>query len=256
MSIKRMVAVWGLSKHRNARALLLLLAIADFADEDGFAWPSQRTLASMTRTHHRNIPRVIEELRASGELLVLNRDRQRSNLYVVTLGLEREQIESALERAREMGATNTRDAIATIAHAITTTAPAITTTAPKTEVPSFQHEVPSFQHEVPSKATRGAIKGTSDPLDPSFDPSGNREDVSFLWKQILTDLRGSMAEGTFNVNLLDSKVVAAENGAWRVRLKSAMAVEWVSHRLRPMVERAVERYAPGVALEFVSKEGG
>ena len=38
MSIKRMNAVWNLSK-QSGSALLVLLALADRADDDGFCWP-------------------------------------------------------------------------------------------------------------------------------------------------------------------------------------------------------------------------
>jgi hypothetical protein len=270
--IKRMVAVWELSNHGGS-ALLLLLAIADYADENGLAWPGTSALAQKTRLYRGGIPRVIDRLCASGELLAMNRLRQRSNLYVVTPGLTPEQLAAAIERARAMGATSIRgkddltvpkevlEVVSGGHHPKEVSSQGVHQVSSQGvhhqgEVSSQGVQVSSQGVHVYSQGGQGVLTGRIDPSLSVIDPSKNQGDVSFLWKQILADLRGSMAEGTFNINLLDSKVVAADNGTWTVLLKSAMAVEWVGNRLRPMVERTVERYASGVALEFVSKAGG
>lgn len=73
MSIRVMSAVWERSAHSGS-ALLLMLAIADFARDDGVAWPSLSTLAGKTRMSDRQIRRLVLACESSGELDV---DRSR-----------------------------------------------------------------------------------------------------------------------------------------------------------------------------------
>jgi hypothetical protein len=61
--------VWQHSRNKGA-PLLLLLALADFANDDGVCWPSMATLARKVRvTTTRAIQQLIVKLRASGELI-------------------------------------------------------------------------------------------------------------------------------------------------------------------------------------------
>jgi hypothetical protein len=57
MSISIMTLVWSESQHKGSE-LLLLLAIADNANDQGIAYPSLRTLAKKTRMSRRNVIRV------------------------------------------------------------------------------------------------------------------------------------------------------------------------------------------------------
>ena len=75
---------------------------------------------------------------------------------------------------------------------------------------------------------------------------------SKTWDAVLTDLALQMTKQTFDSWFQGSQVVATDNGTWTIQLKSAYAVEWVDNRLRPVVERAMERHQPGVELEFVA----
>ncbi len=67
MSIKVMSAVWDKAQVSNTK-LLLLLAIADFANEDGEAWPSVDTLANKTRQTGRAVLDMLQELERAGEI--------------------------------------------------------------------------------------------------------------------------------------------------------------------------------------------
>lgn len=64
-----MARVWAQSQHAGSN-LLMLLAIADFADDDGNAYPSVSTLAKKCRMSPRNANHVLAALRESGELTV------------------------------------------------------------------------------------------------------------------------------------------------------------------------------------------
>lgn len=65
-----MARVWAESQHAGTE-LLMLLAIADFADDDGNAYPAVGTLATKCRMSARNANYLLLALQASGELQVL-----------------------------------------------------------------------------------------------------------------------------------------------------------------------------------------
>lgn len=68
MSIKVMTAVWDHSQHKGSE-LLLLLALADFAHDDGGnAFPSVKTMKEKTRLSERAVQYLLRALVASGEL--------------------------------------------------------------------------------------------------------------------------------------------------------------------------------------------
>lgn len=87
MSIKVMTAVWAKSKQKGS-ALLLLLAIADHADETGKAYPSVDTLAGKIRMTPRNTQFLLRKLEESGELNIEpNAGRHGCNLYrILSMG--------------------------------------------------------------------------------------------------------------------------------------------------------------------------
>lgn len=96
MSIKRMTAVWDQSKARGAQ-LLLLLAIADNAGDEGLAWPGLEELAKRTRVKKRAVIDQIEKLEKAGELRVLRR-MGKHNYYIVDVGLTDADRQNALKR--------------------------------------------------------------------------------------------------------------------------------------------------------------
>jgi hypothetical protein len=86
VSIKVMSWVWDNSPHSGG-ALVVLLAIADFAHEDGSgAFPSVETLAAKARLSKRQTQTILKELNESGELLVAHGGgRRKSNTYTVVM---------------------------------------------------------------------------------------------------------------------------------------------------------------------------
>ena len=80
-----MARVWELSDQRG-NDLLMLLAIADFADDDGNAYPSVQTLATKCRMKPRNANVILAALRESGELDVRQNEGPRgTNRYRIVL---------------------------------------------------------------------------------------------------------------------------------------------------------------------------
>ena len=79
-----MTRVWQHSQ-QSGTALVLMLAIADHANDDGFmAWPSISSLARKARTSERQVYRLVSQLTEVGELEVRRRAGPHgTNLYRV-----------------------------------------------------------------------------------------------------------------------------------------------------------------------------
>lgn len=69
MSVRVTAQVWAQSKAKGS-ALLLLLAIADYANDSDVAWPSVETLSRKIRMTRRNTQLLLRQLEESGELEV------------------------------------------------------------------------------------------------------------------------------------------------------------------------------------------
>lgn len=97
MSIKVSTRVWEQSTAVGSE-LLMLLAIADFADEEGRAFPSIPTLARRCRMGERNAMYLLKALQERGELRVLRgASRRGTNLYqIVFAATKAENAESSV----------------------------------------------------------------------------------------------------------------------------------------------------------------
>jgi hypothetical protein len=85
MSVRITSRVWAISKHGGTE-LLMLLAIADFADHDGRAYPSVSTLARWCRMTDRNAVNLLAKLRDGGELEIQrNAGPRGTNRYRIVL---------------------------------------------------------------------------------------------------------------------------------------------------------------------------
>jgi len=83
MSIKMMTIVWDRSSHQGG-ALTMLLAIADFANDAGEAFPAIPTLARKCRLSERHATRLVKEIEASGEMsVIVGGGRNNTNLYKI-----------------------------------------------------------------------------------------------------------------------------------------------------------------------------
>lgn len=81
-----MTLVWEHSTQKGS-SLLLLLAIADHANEEGTAWPSVPTLAKKVRVTERRIQQMLRELQEEGELVITDDRRygKMSNTFKLTV---------------------------------------------------------------------------------------------------------------------------------------------------------------------------
>lgn len=99
MSIKIMSDVWQLSGHKGS-GLLLLLAIADAANDWGHAWPGQDTLAQKTRLTTRTVRSLSQDLENSGEIYRL-RYKGRHYNYVVLTGCDEQEKADRIAKLHE-----------------------------------------------------------------------------------------------------------------------------------------------------------
>ncbi len=89
MSIRVMSRVWDISKAEGAK-LLILLALADRADEEGICWPSVAYLALKARISERQAQRLLRELEDEEAIRVEKRaGRGKTNRYRVVCGVEK-----------------------------------------------------------------------------------------------------------------------------------------------------------------------
>lgn len=89
MSIKAMTWVWDSApKKFKSTKLLVLLAIADHCNDDGFCYPGVKRLAHKARISHTRCQDIIRELKEDGVLAVSIQDgiktaHGRTNLYIL-----------------------------------------------------------------------------------------------------------------------------------------------------------------------------
>ena len=96
MSVKRMSTVWEHSQHKGSD-LLLLLAIADNADDSGYCWPGIEHLAQKIRMTPQSVINITARLEESGELYVKH-NRRHGNKYLVTTAMTEEQVRRGLAK--------------------------------------------------------------------------------------------------------------------------------------------------------------
>lgn len=84
MSVRQLTAVFERSQSRGM-ARLVLVALADCADNDGICWPSLPTLAKKAAVDRATVIRHLAGLEKAGELSV-QRIHGRGNRYRITIG--------------------------------------------------------------------------------------------------------------------------------------------------------------------------
>src|SRR5512139_3811931 len=177
-----MNAVWEHSEHKGS-ALLLMLAIADVADDLGVAWPGYGYLSKRIRMHRDSAMRIADFCHESGELWKVTRSKQRSNMYVVTVGLNRGELQAAGEKLLGYGVTPPTGS------RILQPPPQVLEVVARCD----QVVVKSYQVVVPVRL------GSSTAIlpDPLLPVITQEEDGSSFCSSILETLRGQMTNATF-----------------------------------------------------------
>ncbi|MEA3327790.1 MAG: helix-turn-helix domain-containing protein [Chloroflexota bacterium] len=102
MSIRTMDRVWKNSTQAGGK-LLLLLAIADFANDDGMAYPGIKTLAEKTRQSRRTVQRQLSMLEKKGEIAIEpGTGRSNTNTFWVLAGMDPELKQTHIEHCQKL----------------------------------------------------------------------------------------------------------------------------------------------------------
>jgi hypothetical protein len=247
MSLQRMTAVWEYSQHKGS-ALLLMLALADVADDLGVCWPGYDYLARRIRMTRVSAMRLIDLCHDSGELWKLARTHQRTNLYIVAIGLSHQDLKDAAERAIKLGVRPPSVSINLIPP------PQVVEVVTRYYYPAMGSHIAM----IPGSHI-AMIPGSHIAMipDPSLPVMTQKEDtLSSLWSSILEIAKGMMTRATFDQNLRGSTILPSDDGTLRVKLYFLNSVPWVDHRLRPVIEQAMRQVpaAHGLSLEFVAGE--
>ena len=91
MSVKVSSWVWGLESLTDNAPLLVLLALADAANDEGYCWHNQKTLCKKSRQSTSTARRALRKLEAMGLVTTFRRMTSKglaSNLYLLNVGAE------------------------------------------------------------------------------------------------------------------------------------------------------------------------
>ena len=91
MSVKVSSWVWGLDTLTDNAPLLVLLALADAANDEGYCWHNQKTLCKKSRQSASTARRALRKLEAMGLVTTFRRMTSKglaSNLYLLNVGAE------------------------------------------------------------------------------------------------------------------------------------------------------------------------
>lgn len=228
MSIYPLARVWDHSAQRGT-ALLLLLAMADRADELGVCWAGANWLAGRARLERRQTIRTVQAIEQAGEIIVV-RSRKPSGLnivnhYIVSVGAPADILVAAHERIAEL-----LELRGGVIH--------------DTSVVDDTRGRGKVTPGVVAGMSLGVVAGMSP--DPSLDPKeeeGDPLDPLLFWKLALGELETQMTKSTFRQWLRDTTAEWGTADELVVRCRNSAAVEWLDNRLRPLVERVVESAA-------------
>lgn len=98
MAVEVSTKVWNHSQQKNTK-LVVMLALANRADEDGICWPGYSYIAQKARlSDERGAMRIVKELTEQGELIIADPGggRKKSNHYLVTVGFSADHLVSVL----------------------------------------------------------------------------------------------------------------------------------------------------------------
>lgn len=249
MSIKCMTRVWDLSIHKGS-ALLLLLAMADYADDVGLCWPGLGTLARKTRISRRQVIRISHMVQETGELWVLHR-RHTSNISIVIPGLSLAQLEMAAERAVNRGVIPPPDTRGS------------DILSPPPQVIGVVTKCHQGGDKIPLGGDKMSLGGdtgvtgvvTSESPDPSLsviDPSMIQGEFP-QWEALRSLLKTGLDPRTYNQHMATAEAEFRE-GRLIIRPRYASSVPWLQNRLRPRVQSMVRLALESPDLEVVFME--
>ena len=159
MSVYISTDVWKYSKCSGS-PLLIMLAIADNANDDGHAWPGVNHLATKTRLSRDTVMRSTGIIEVAGEL-VIHRTKGRGNQYLILTGCDEDQRQNRWKVFKKRLKLPTSSKLPPVADNATTTSSTHATTpvAPTPPDPSRRVKEPSKDIPEPLRASAPADRG-------------------------------------------------------------------------------------------------
>lgn len=264
MSIKVMTAVWNESMHRGS-TLIVLLALADHASDDGVAWPGIERLAELARLEVRQVQVILDHLAATGELYVLhNAGRSYTNLYLVTIGHTAKTLAKLLENRFKMEAAEARQMSYVILERQATKK--VHSSAPfrRKKVHSSAEKVHASAEKVHSNAEKGAPQCTLTVINRQLTPTEPEEetvaDESALqaaetWDRARNMIRLELPRSTFDERLRDTIGIHVGEDTFEVQCLSQDQADFLKRRLHAKVADALAAViGRPVAVEFTIRQ--
>lgn len=91
MSLRALTSVWDASTQEGG-PLLVMLALADNANDQMVAYPSVPTIARKSRLSERQVRRILRDLEQAGEIKVIGKGRNNVNKYLLTPSMATETV--------------------------------------------------------------------------------------------------------------------------------------------------------------------
>jgi hypothetical protein len=205
MSIKVTNWVWAKSESRNG-ARLVMLALADRADDKGFAWPSIEDICERAQLSPRAVQKGIAKLVEIGELEVESGGgrRVRNRYQIVPKPRTSDGVTDEYPRSPD---------------GVTEGKPRTSDGVMLEETPSFATETPHFAPETPSFEHGNPVNCAGEPpLEPPEEPSGNHHNSRASDGDQLPAARVAEAavEPAWLTQLQDAMSVAGINVPWKL----------------------------------------
>ena len=219
MSIKAMARVWETSKHEGS-TLLLLLAMADYANEYGLCWASIDALAKKARLSRRTVIDHCDKLLVSGEIRAEGASEWGTNRYQIMGGAEFAPPPEAIEVARE-------------------TAP-----SPGGGANLAPVQIQSMNSHPIRKERKTPIPGTLKPKDLEGSGAKAAPPVALaapqnLWVSVLGQLQAVFPKAEYKTWLEPTQVVSQVGGEIVVGTANQYAASWLESHAKSAAENEI-----------------
>lgn len=236
--------VWEIEELRGGR-LLMMLAIADHANDAGEAWPHQKTLAKKARLDDRQARRVEESLVADGYLTITKKVIEKRTRRVYKLFPQQPDKMSCVEKAGKMSGYNPGKMSADNGQNVRSNR-----TFSAYSTGHFLQGQPDILNTIPSHAR------SESPIEPKTEPLMNGVG-SLDWAAILEELSTApmLARKYLTGSRLEAAGISADDKpAYRVVVSAehAHGIGWLAKQVAHTVKRSLQRdLCVSIDLEFV-----
>jgi hypothetical protein len=256
MSIRVMTRIWEMSEQTGTK-LLLLLALADSANDDGVCYPGVAYISRKARVPERTTQRLLHELVEEGELAIEFRSgRGQSNNYHILTGLEE------VDRARIRARVNDENKKALAVNGANNEGNLAPFTGGEKSVNGAKNNTNGAKSELNGAKNRvnGANVTLKMPLTVLTVLNINQEEIPAekIWLGLKQILENMLLEGNASPRVREI-IRCASGWGWRatdhtflVGLPSLELTQWANDHLASTLRRAIMGFACGSnCVEFV-----